>query len=135
MGVVPDGAIETLARVLANEALLMADMGGYGWNAETDSSDHFMDSSRVKARKYLEAVLPYMVSSDPEPQPGDGPDYHTDHAFWLMRSEKRREVLEGIRRRNEERKASQDVGGVREWFEIDYLLRHIDKLERKLDEG
>jgi len=23
---------------------------------------------------------------DPEPQPGDGPEYHTDHAFWLERN-------------------------------------------------
>jgi hypothetical protein len=67
--------------------------------------------------------------TDVEPQPGDGPEYHVDHKFWLMRTEKRQEVLEGIRRRNEERKDSGEVGGVREWFEIDYLLRHIDKIE------
>lgn len=25
------------------------------------------------------------AAKDPEPQPGDGPDYHTEHAFWLSR--------------------------------------------------
>lgn len=42
--------------------------------------------------------------------------------------------LKGIRERNEKRKASEEIGGVREWFEIDYLLRYIDNLEAKLKE-
>lgn len=30
---------------------------------------------------------------DPEPQPGDGPDYHTEHAFWLERNPKREDKV------------------------------------------
>jgi hypothetical protein len=26
-----------------------------------------------------------MTEHDPEPQPGDGPEYHADHAYWLAR--------------------------------------------------
>ena len=57
-----DEAVEVLARVLANEELFRADCEGYGWNAETDSSDHFMPGARKKARKYLEAVGPSLMA-------------------------------------------------------------------------
>lgn len=31
---------------------------------------------------------------DPEPQPGDGPDYHEDHRFWELRQAKRGAIQE-----------------------------------------
>lgn len=37
-------------------------------------------------------------------------------------------ILADIRKRNQERKDSELIGGVREWFDIDFLLRYIDKL-------
>jgi hypothetical protein len=58
--VIPDEAVEALARVLAMEALVEADMGGYGWNVETDNPDHFMPRARERAKKYLEAAAPHM---------------------------------------------------------------------------
>lgn len=39
------------------------------------------------------------------------------------------EHLADIRRRNQERKDSDMVGGVREWFDIDFLLRYIDQMK------
>lgn len=57
---IADEAVEVLARVLANEALFNADVDGYGWDAETDSSNRFMPSARTKARRYLEAAAPHM---------------------------------------------------------------------------
>ena len=70
---IPDKAVEALARVLANEALYKADMDGFGWDAEVDSSDRFMPSARTKARRYLEAALPFLT--EPTHQPStDWPD-------------------------------------------------------------
>lgn len=46
------------------------------------------------------------------------------------------DMLEKIRERNENRKiAEMDgiLGGVREGFEVDFLLRHIDSLQKKVD--
>jgi hypothetical protein len=45
------------------------------------------------------------------------------------------EAIEGIRKRSQERKESGHIGGVREWFEIDYLLRVIDKLQASDEKG
>lgn len=59
---IPEAAVEALARVLANEALFNADIGGYGWDSETDSSDHFMPNARKKALRYLEAAAPHMLA-------------------------------------------------------------------------
>ena len=56
---IPDGAVEALARVLANESLFKADLDGAGWDAETDSSDHFMPNARIRAMVYLEAAAPH----------------------------------------------------------------------------
>ncbi len=36
------------------------------------------------------------------------------------------QYLESIRKRSEDRKSSDAIGGVREWGEIDFLLRYID---------
>lgn len=58
---IPDEAIEALARILAEQALFEADCDGAGWNAETDSSDHFMPSARKRARRYLEAAAPHIL--------------------------------------------------------------------------
>ena len=58
---IPDAAVEALARVLANEELFRADCDGRGWNAETDSSDHFMPNARREARRYLEAAAPHLT--------------------------------------------------------------------------
>jgi len=58
--VIPHEAVEALASVLAQEALVEADMGGYGWNAETDSPERFMPRSRERAREYLEAAAPHL---------------------------------------------------------------------------
>jgi len=59
---ITDKAIEALARILANEALFNADLDGCGWDAETDSSDHFMPTARKKARRYLEAAAPIIAA-------------------------------------------------------------------------
>lgn len=59
---IPDEAVEALARILAYEALLDADMGGWGFDAETDSSGRFMPTARHKARRYLEAAAPHMLA-------------------------------------------------------------------------
>jgi hypothetical protein len=40
-----------------------------------------------------------------------------------------RALLDDIRRRNEDLKASGRIGGVRADFDVDFLLRYIDKLE------
>jgi len=37
------------------------------------------------------------------------------------------EILADIRKRNQERKDSGMIGGMREGFDIDFLLRYIDK--------
>lgn len=58
---IPEAAVEALARLLAEEDLF-ADPTGDGWNANTDSSDHFMPGSRVRARVYLEAAAPHMLA-------------------------------------------------------------------------
>lgn len=59
--VIPDEAVEALARVLANEALFAADIGGYGWGSDRDSSDHFMPTARKRALRYLEAAAPHLL--------------------------------------------------------------------------
>ncbi len=59
---IPDEAVEALARILANESLFSADLAGYGWDSETDSSDHFMPSARKKARGYLDATGPILMA-------------------------------------------------------------------------
>lgn len=41
------------------------------------------------------------------------------------------DILEDIRTLNQERKDSGLIGGVREWFDIDFLLRYIDMLKDK----
>lgn len=41
------------------------------------------------------------------------------------------EAIADIRSRSEARKESGLIGGAREWFEIDYLLRVIDKYKKK----
>jgi len=58
---ISDEAVEAAARVIANEELFRADCGGYGWDAETDSSDSFMPNARKKARRYLEAAAPHQM--------------------------------------------------------------------------
>ena len=58
---IPEAAAEALARVLAEEALFDADCSGSGWNAETDSSDHFMPRARKRATEYLAAAAPHMA--------------------------------------------------------------------------
>jgi len=60
--VIPDEAVEALARVLASKALWDADVAGTGWDSETDSSDHFMPSARKTARRYLEAAAPFIAA-------------------------------------------------------------------------
>ena len=60
--VIPDAAVEALARILANEALFDADIGGYGWDSDRDSSDHFMPTARKDALHYLEAAAPHMLA-------------------------------------------------------------------------
>lgn len=60
---IPEAAVEALARLLAEEDLF-ADPTGDGWNANTDSSDHFMPGSRVRARVYLEAAAPHMLAAE-----------------------------------------------------------------------
>lgn len=61
---IPDAAIEALAYVLAMEALFNADMAGTGWNADTDSCDHFLPNARSQARGYLEAAAPHMEATE-----------------------------------------------------------------------
>ena len=41
------------------------------------------------------------------------------------------EAIADIRARAEARKESGLIGGVREWFDIDYLLRVIDKYKKE----
>jgi len=60
--VIPDAAVEALARILANEALFDADIGGYGWDSDKDSSDHFMPTARKRAREHLEAAAPHLMA-------------------------------------------------------------------------
>ena len=60
---IPDEAVEALASVLAQEALVEADMGGYGWDAETDSPEQFMPRSRERAREYLKAAAPHLMAA------------------------------------------------------------------------
>jgi len=60
--VIPDAAVEALASILANEALFNADIEGYGWDSDHDSSDHFMPRARSRAREYLEAAAPHMLA-------------------------------------------------------------------------
>lgn len=59
---IPEAAVEVLARILANEALFNADIEGYGWDSDRDSSDHFMPTARKKAIRYLEAAAPHMLA-------------------------------------------------------------------------
>ena len=59
---IPEAAVEALARILANEALFNADIEGYGWDSDHDSSDHFMPRARSRAREYLEAAAPHMLA-------------------------------------------------------------------------
>lgn len=40
---------------------------------------------RPDPRKLEHTMSKLLQTTDPEPQPGDGPDYHTEHAFWLAR--------------------------------------------------
>lgn len=42
---------------------------------------------------------------------------------------KDKKALEAIRGRAEDRKASPEIGGVREWFEIDHLLEIVENLQ------
>lgn len=58
--VIPAQAVEALAAVLAQEALVSADMDGYGWDAENDDPAPFMPRARERAHTYLEAAAPYM---------------------------------------------------------------------------
>jgi hypothetical protein len=47
-------------------------------------------------------------------------------------------LLDDIRKRNEDRKmceAGGVIGGVRQDFDIDFLLRHIDRLQAELDQA
>jgi hypothetical protein len=60
--VIPAEAVEALAAVLAQEALVSADMDGYGWDAENDDPAPFMPRARERARTYLEAAAPYMLA-------------------------------------------------------------------------
>jgi len=60
---IPDEAVEALASVLAQEALVEADMGGYGWDAETDSPEQFMPRSRERVREYLKAAAPHLMAA------------------------------------------------------------------------
>jgi len=41
--------------------LFDADIGGYGWDSDKDSSDHFMPTARKRAREHLEAAAPHML--------------------------------------------------------------------------
>jgi hypothetical protein len=59
-----DEAVEALARVLAQEALVEADMAGAGWDAENDSPEPFMPRARERARAYLEAAAPILLSHE-----------------------------------------------------------------------
>ena len=58
---ISDEAAEALACVLAYEALVEADMGGYGWDAQHDSSESFLPAARTRAKAYLEAAAPYIL--------------------------------------------------------------------------
>ena len=60
---IPDEAVEVLARILANEELFRAECEGYGWDAEKDSSDPFMPSARKEAKRYLEAAAPHLMAA------------------------------------------------------------------------
>ena len=76
---IPEAAVEALASVLAAEALFDADCSGSGWNAETDSTDHFMPRARSRAREYLEAAAPHMLREAWD----DGHSAGIDHADGL----------------------------------------------------
>ena len=70
---IPAEAVEAAAKVIAGEELFRADCDGYGWDADTDSSDHFMPGARRKALRYLEAAAPHLMA-DRKPKLGEG-DY------------------------------------------------------------
>jgi len=76
--VIPEAAVEALARVLAEEALFDADCGGYGWDAEKDSSDHFMPRARSRAREYLEAAAPHIHQASWTEGYGAAKRYYTE---------------------------------------------------------
>lgn len=57
---IPAEAVEALAAVLAQEALVSADMDGHGWDAENDDPAPFMPRARARARTYLEAAAPHI---------------------------------------------------------------------------
>lgn len=59
--VIPAEAVEALAAVLAQEALVSADMDGHGWDAENDDPAPFMPRARERAHTYLQAAAPYML--------------------------------------------------------------------------
>ena len=59
---IPAEAVEALAAVLAQEALVSADMDGHGWDAENDDPAPFMPRARERARTYLEAAAPHMLA-------------------------------------------------------------------------
>lgn len=63
---IPAEAVEALARVLAQESLVEADMAGAGWDAENDDPAPFMPRARERAGAYLEAAAPYMLSHERE---------------------------------------------------------------------
>lgn len=57
---ISDEAVEALARVLAMESLIEADMDGYGFDHKNDDPEQFMD--RERARRYLEAATPHILA-------------------------------------------------------------------------
>lgn len=63
---IPTEAVEALAAVLAQEALVSADMDGHGWDAENDDPAPFMPRARERARTYLEAAAPILLSHERE---------------------------------------------------------------------
>jgi hypothetical protein len=63
----PDGyesAVEAVAVLIAGDELYAADCEGSGWDAETDSTESFMPAARRKARRFLDAALPHLVSGE-----------------------------------------------------------------------
>jgi hypothetical protein len=60
-------------------------ISGEGWNGEYPYGDKGINPSE-DLREYFDR---WLAEKDREPQPGDGPEYHEDHAAWVRREKDR----------------------------------------------
>jgi hypothetical protein len=96
--VIPEAAVEAAAKAIYDEGAKVHSWGerhnALARAALEAAAPHMLAEAWAAGHRTCRldpdsiGFSPYRVGSGREPQPGDGPDYHAEHAAWEARKDK-----------------------------------------------